>query len=101
MGKIVSQHSDYTLITSDNPRSEDPSEICRAIEFGCLKEKQVLVEVDRRDAIEKALALAEDGDILLIAGRGHEMHQIIGHKRIPFNDAEVVKELLGKDLART
>ncbi len=94
MGKVVSSLSDLTIITSDNPRSEDPIAICNAIQKGCPKRRKVLVEVDRKVAIQKALKLAKAKDIILIAGRGHETHQIVRHKRIPFNDAEVVKELL-------
>lgn len=94
MGKVVSSLSDVTIITSDNPRSEDPEKICEAIYEGCENKKNVSIEVDRRSALLKALKEARPGDIVLIAGRGHEMYQLIGHKRISFNDAQVVRELL-------
>ncbi len=94
MGQAVSSLSDLTIITSDNPRSEDPTAICKAIQEGCSKRKKVFIEVDRKEAIQKALKLAKAKDIILIAGRGHETHQIVRHKRIPFSDADVVKELL-------
>lgn len=94
MGDVVSSLSDITIITSDNPRSEDPSKICDAVFDGCKNKKKVSIEVDRKIAILRALKLAKPKDIILIAGRGHETHQIIGHKRVPFNDAEVTTELL-------
>lgn len=94
MGRVVSELSDLTIVTSDNPRTEDPQKICQEILKGCSRKNEVLVEVDREEAMQKALSLAESGDILLVAGRGHETQQIIGHKRIDFNDKEVLERLL-------
>lgn len=94
MGHIVSSLSDITIITSDNPRSENPEKICLDILKGCKKSNEVIIEPDRYYAIEKAISIAKDHDIILIAGRGHESHQLISYRRIPFSDASVVKKIL-------
>ncbi len=94
MGKAVTLLSDLAIVTSDNPRSEDPEKICQQILKGCDVKCQTYLEVDRRKAIRLALELAEAQDIILIAGRGHEKHQLIGRKSIEFEDAAVVKEQL-------
>lgn len=99
MGRVASLKSDLVFITSDNPRSEDPDQICRSILKGCLYPEKTFVLVDRREAIEKALTLATQEDLVLIAGRGHELYQILGRSRLPFSDVEVVKEIL-KDLEK-
>lgn len=94
MGQIAEQYADHVWITSDNPRSEDPLAIMEAIAAGC-KEKKATLMANRMQAIYAALEEARAGDCLLIAGRGHESHQIIGKERIPFNDAAVVRKALG------
>ncbi len=91
MGRIVSMLSDLTLITSDNPRFEDPDSICQEV-LSLAPFAKVIV--DRREAIQAALLEAEKGDIILIAGRGHEKYQIIKGQKIPFQDAKVAKELV-------
>lgn len=93
MGRIATEYADFVIITSDNPRGESPEEIIRDIEKGALKNNYEIV-VDRKEAICKALKEAESNDIILIAGKGHEKYQIIGDKRIPFNDREVVRRCL-------
>ncbi len=112
MGKTATTLSDVTLLTSDNPRSEDPLAILGDIEKGIEKtlprwspgslppqpgEKGYAVVPDRREAIRAALAMADDEDIVLIAGKGHEPYQWIGQERIPFDDrlaaAEILREL--------
>jgi len=109
MGQIASLKADFTFITSDNPRSEDPSKICFQIERG-FKKKNYLVVPDRYKAIEKAIKFffkskgknppyakaLGDKSCLLIAGKGHEDYQIIKDKRIPFSDQRIVKQLLKK-----
>lgn len=92
MGKIVEKYG-LGIITTDNPRSEDPNEIIGEILSG-FKNDNYIVEVDRRQAIEKALKLAGSEDIVLIAGRGHESYQRFKHYTIPFDDKSVVEELL-------
>ncbi|MCH9632907.1 MAG: UDP-N-acetylmuramoyl-L-alanyl-D-glutamate--2,6-diaminopimelate ligase [Chlamydiae bacterium] len=94
MGKTVSHESDITIITSDNPRFEDPEEICRQVKSGCDQQKEIYVEPDRKTAIENALNMLKAHDVLLIAGRGHEKFQIINGKKTPFEDATVVTKLI-------
>jgi UDP-N-acetylmuramoyl-L-alanyl-D-glutamate--2,6-diaminopimelate ligase len=96
MGAIGARLADRAYITSDNPRSEDPRLIIDAIRAGVPREcaARVVVEADRRQAIGQALAEATKGDVVLIAGKGHEQGQIIGDRRIPFDDRAVAEELL-------
>ena len=91
MGEVVAKHADFAILTSDNPRSEDPQKICEEIAVGC---PSALIEIDRRRAIERAIALADSDDIVLIAGKGHETCQIFAHRTMPFDDRKVVLEIL-------
>ena len=93
MGEIATSFSDYVIITSDNPRSEDPLDIIRDIAAGTTTD-DYLVEPDRREAIRKAVAMAKDGDIILIAGKGHEDYQEIKGVRHPFRDRDVAAEAI-------
>jgi UDP-N-acetylmuramoyl-L-alanyl-D-glutamate--2,6-diaminopimelate ligase len=95
MGRIAGELSDYCIITSDNPRSEDPGEIIRQIETG-LKETNTPYEIhiNRKDAIYAGIAMLTAGDSLIIAGKGHEKIQIIGNESIPFDDFETATEAL-------
>jgi UDP-N-acetylmuramoyl-L-alanyl-D-glutamate--2,6-diaminopimelate ligase len=94
MGAISGRWADYTILTSDNPKGEDPEAIVREIEAG-LQTVQAPYEsrVDRREAIQRALFLASPGDCVLIAGKGHERTQIFKTHQIPFNDKEYLREL--------
>lgn len=95
MGEISGRLADYSILTSDNPRTEDPFEILRAVEEGIkpTNGKYVVIE-NRREAIRHALQIARDGDIIVLAGKGHETYQeIMGVKR-PFDEKVVVQELL-------
>lgn len=93
MGKIASKLSDYTIITSDNPRSEDPLEIALDIRKGLAKGANNLeIILDRREAIAKAIKIAKKDDVILIAGKGHEDYQIFKDETIYFKDHEVIKE---------
>ena len=96
MGKVAAMYSDFVIITSDNPRSEDPFSIMKQIEKGVrqIKDSHYLLEVKREDAIKKAIDIAKDEDVILVAGKGHEKYQIIGDKKIPFDDKAVVKHML-------
>ncbi|GIX48727.1 MAG: UDP-N-acetylmuramoyl-L-alanyl-D-glutamate--2,6-diaminopimelate ligase [Candidatus Tectimicrobiota bacterium] len=94
MGRVATQLSDYTIVTSDNPRSEDPLQIIAAIVAGIAKDRAYVTIPDRREAIAHALAVARPGDAVLIAGKGHEDYQIVGQQRLPFDDREVVRSLL-------
>lgn len=96
MGMAAGILSDYCIITSDNPRTEDPIRIIEEIEDGMeIVDSKYEKITDRKKAIEKALKILRDDDLLIIAGKGHEDYQIIGNEKIQFNDREVVKELLG------
>ena len=90
MGKVVNALSDIALVTSDNPRSEDPAAIAAEVVDGLDLE----VELDRGRAIERALDTARDGDVVVIAGKGHEHGQEIAGRKIPFDDAAVAREAL-------
>ena len=95
MGELAGKLGDYSVVTSDNPRSEEPMEILKEIEVGIksVTDKYELV-VDRRDAIFRAVAMAEKGDSIVIAGKGHEDYEIFKDKTIHFDDTEVAKEAL-------
>ncbi len=93
MGAVASELADRVIVTSDNPRREDPIKIIEAIVSG-IKRDNYLIEPDRKEAIRKGIGMLGPDDSLLIAGKGHEEYQIIGTKRIPFNDAKVVQEIL-------
>lgn len=93
MGGIATKLSDNVVITSDNPRDEDPLEIIREIEAGALR-RNYIIEPDREEAIRKAVEIAEAGDILLIAGKGHEDYQEIKGIRRKFSDREVLEEAI-------
>lgn len=95
MGKIASRLSDYTIVTSDNPRTEDPKAIAGDIKKG-IKGNNFSVILNRADAVQKALSLAKKDDIVLVCGKGHEAIQIFKDKTIPFSDQEVIKCLLSK-----
>jgi UDP-N-acetylmuramoyl-L-alanyl-D-glutamate--2,6-diaminopimelate ligase len=88
MGRIASQLSDITIVTSDNPRTEDPERIIDEVLSGVLPGRTVERVVDRRAAIAASIAMAKPGDILLLAGKGHEDYQVIGHEKHHFDDKE-------------
>ena len=93
MGALATRLSDMVIITSDNPRSEKPEEIIKEIEAGAVR-KNYLVEPDRKEAIKRAVLMAGEGDIVLIAGKGHETYQEISGERYAFNDREVLEEAI-------
>jgi UDP-N-acetylmuramoyl-L-alanyl-D-glutamate--2,6-diaminopimelate ligase len=95
MGAIAARESDYAIVTSDNPRGEDPMAIINEIEQG-MNGGHYAVIVDRREAIRAALAYAREADTVLIAGKGHETYQTIGGQTYPFDDRAVAKELLNE-----
>jgi UDP-N-acetylmuramoyl-L-alanyl-D-glutamate--2,6-diaminopimelate ligase len=94
MGRVAAMLSDRVILTSDNPRSEDPESIARDVLAGVPAGAPVAVELDRRRAIGQALAEARSGDVVLIAGKGHEASQIVGAQELPFDDRLIAKELL-------
>jgi len=96
MAKIAVQESNKTILTSDNPRFEDPAEILKDMQAGIgpSEIRKTLTIVDRREAIRTACMLSKKGDIILIAGKGHEDYQEIQGVKYHFDDAEVVTEVL-------
>ncbi|MBP1994894.1 UDP-N-acetylmuramoyl-L-alanyl-D-glutamate--2,6-diaminopimelate ligase [Paenibacillus eucommiae] len=100
MGKLAAAYSDFVIVTSDNPRTEDPKGILIDIEhglkeFGASPESYELIE-DRRQAIERAIEMAGTGDIVLIAGKGHETYQILKDRTVHFDDREEAREAIRK-----
>ncbi|MBW2631101.1 MAG: UDP-N-acetylmuramoyl-L-alanyl-D-glutamate--2,6-diaminopimelate ligase [Deltaproteobacteria bacterium] len=115
MGKIAATLSDLAIITSDNPRTEDPSKILDEIEMGIgtdsnkyspedmisgFNEKGYMIIADRRAAIDLAVSIAGKSDIVLVAGKGHEDYQIIGTRKFPFDDRVVVREAFSSHRSR-
>ncbi len=94
MGFIATALSDYVIVTSDNPRSEDPQKIILDIEVGIKKSKNTNYEiiVDRKEAIFRALSIAQQGDIVLLAGKGHEDYQILADEKIHFDEREIIND---------
>jgi UDP-N-acetylmuramoyl-L-alanyl-D-glutamate--2,6-diaminopimelate ligase len=102
MGAVAGRLSDLIVITSDNPRSEDPARIIEEVQRGITSDTRrdgaqgVLTIVDRRAAIGKAIEVARPGDLVLVAGKGHEKYQVIGDRTLPFDDVEVAREALAR-----
>jgi UDP-N-acetylmuramoyl-L-alanyl-D-glutamate--2,6-diaminopimelate ligase len=95
MGAIVADLADRIVLTDDNPRSEDPAAIVREIRVGVGEHPRVNVIHDRRTALKTAIERARPGDVVLVAGKGHEAEQLIGNERRRFSDRAVITELLG------
>lgn len=97
MGEIAGNDSDFVVLTSDNPRTEDPLQILSEIETGLkLTDTPYLIVPDRREAISRAVTEAKTGDIVLIAGKGHETYQIVGNDKFHFDDREEAQDAVGK-----
>lgn len=95
MGEISGKVADYTIITSDNPRTENPDEIVQQIEVGIKKTKgKYICIVDRVEAIKHAISIAKKSDIIVLAGKGHEPYQEIGHEKYPFDERIIVKDII-------
>jgi UDP-N-acetylmuramoyl-L-alanyl-D-glutamate--2,6-diaminopimelate ligase len=94
MGEVASRLADRVVLTSDNPRGEDPNTIIEAVRRGIKDPSSVQIQPDRRRAIDLALRDARPGDVVVIAGKGHETTQTIGDEVLPFDDREVATELL-------
>ena len=106
MGAVAGRLSDVIVVTSDNPRSEDPARIIEEIQRGITQDTrrevgQVFAIVDRREAIAKAIELARPDDLVLVAGKGHEKFQVIGDRTLPFHDAAVAHEALARRRANS
>lgn len=94
MGKIASKYAHKIILTNDNPRTEDPEAIADEVAQGIADKNKLHIELDRRLAIHYALERANESDIVVIAGKGHEDYQIIGKNRIHFSDQQVVRDFL-------
>jgi UDP-N-acetylmuramoyl-L-alanyl-D-glutamate--2,6-diaminopimelate ligase len=107
MGMVAARLSDVVVITSDNPRSEEPQRIIEEISRGIpaggqgMRSPDVHAIVDRHEAIERAVEEAAPGDLVLIAGKGHEKYQQIGDRVLPFDDGEVARAALARRRRRT
>jgi UDP-N-acetylmuramoyl-L-alanyl-D-glutamate--2,6-diaminopimelate ligase len=102
MGAVAGRLSDVIVVTSDNPRSEDPGRIIEEVQRGITADtrraegQRLMTIVDRRAAIQKAVEIARPGDLVLIAGKGHEKYQVIGDRTLPFDDVAVAREALAR-----
>lgn len=94
MGKVAGELSDICIVTSDNPRTEDPQAIIRDILGGIPHRDGVIQQIDRRKAIGHALGIATSGDVVLVAGKGHEDYQVLGTEKVHFSDREVVQQYI-------
>jgi UDP-N-acetylmuramoyl-L-alanyl-D-glutamate--2,6-diaminopimelate ligase len=95
MGEIAERLADIAVVTSDNPRTEDPEAIIDDIEKGMPRGNHVRI-TDRREAVHHAIALLEPDDCLLLAGKGHEIYQIIGTDTLPFDEREIVERAMAQ-----
>jgi len=106
MGAVAGRMSDVVIVTSDNPRSEDPARIIEEVQRGIpggraqAKGPEVLSIVDRGDAIARAIDLARPGDLVIVAGKGHEKTQVIGDRELPFDDVDISRAALARRRAR-
>ena len=101
MGAVASRLSDVLVVTSDNPRHEDPRRIIEEIQRGITPDTrkegaELFAIADRRAAIAKAIEVARPGDLVLLAGKGHEKYQVLGDEQLPFDDVAIAREMLGK-----
>jgi UDP-N-acetylmuramoyl-L-alanyl-D-glutamate--2,6-diaminopimelate ligase len=98
MGAVAARLSDVVVVTSDNPRSEDPARIIEEVKRGVpAAEREAstfLTIVDRGEAIDRAIRIADAGDLVLLAGKGHEKTQVIGDQELPFDEVEIAREAL-------
>jgi UDP-N-acetylmuramoyl-L-alanyl-D-glutamate--2,6-diaminopimelate ligase len=95
MGRVASELADYAIVTSDNPRREDPAVIAGEVAAGFVDADRYTVVLDRREAIEAGVRMARRKDLLLIAGKGHETYQEFADTVVPFDDRQVVREIVG------
>ena len=95
MGQVAGEGSDLVIVTSDNPRTEDPLQIINDVMVGVRRtDRRTIVEPDRAAAIRKAIEEARAGDIVMLAGKGHETYQIFRDRTIHFDDREVARDIL-------
>ena len=95
MGRIAAEGADRVIVTSDNPRTEDPEVIANEIEAGMGHAPRLRI-LDRREAIRHALTHSGPDDVVLLAGKGHETYQIRGTEKLPFDERAVIREILAE-----
>ena len=95
MGQQAVEQADYTIVTTDNPRTEDPAEIISHIMEGIKNREKIIIIEDRKQAIHHALDMASRGDSVVLLGKGHETYQEVGTQRFPFDDKKIAQEYLG------
>ncbi len=93
MGKVAGELADMVIVTSDNPRGEDPKTITDEIAAG-IETKNYTIVIDRAEAIRRSLSEARDGDCVLIAGKGHETYQVLMNTTVAFDDREIARKIL-------
>jgi UDP-N-acetylmuramoyl-L-alanyl-D-glutamate--2,6-diaminopimelate ligase len=101
MGEIAEKLSDRVILTDDNVRSENPQDIIRDILAGCINPEQIFIEHDRKTAIKAAVSMASLGDIILVAGKGHENYQIIGDKTVAYDERQYVANFVADSFAHS
>jgi UDP-N-acetylmuramoyl-L-alanyl-D-glutamate--2,6-diaminopimelate ligase len=94
MGAVAAELADFSVLTSDNPRRENPSDILAQVRQGFGERANFEIVEDRAEAIQRALSMAAEGDVVLIAGKGHETYQEFAHTVIPFDDREIARKIL-------
>jgi UDP-N-acetylmuramoyl-L-alanyl-D-glutamate--2,6-diaminopimelate ligase len=94
MARAASERSDITVLTSDNPRTEDPASILAQVQSGVVAGAESVAILDRPEAIAHAVAMARPGDAVVIAGKGHEDYQIIGHTKYPMDDRDLARRAI-------
>ncbi len=97
MGRVVSRYADVIIISSDNPAHENPDDIIEQIMPGIDKTKYYEKHPDRKEAVERAIELAQKDDVVVLAGKGHETYQIIGDEYVPFSEAQIVKDYINRE----
>lgn len=95
MAAVVSRLADYCVITSDNPRTEDPRQILEDVEGGIVSGAEAVAILDRADAVAHAVAWAKPGDTVVVAGKGHENYQIVGTVKLPMDDRDLLRDAVG------
>ncbi len=103
MGKTAAEYADFLIVTSDNPKNQDQNAIIEEIVEGILSfdnKKNFLSYTDRKEAVDKAIIMAQKDDLILITGKGHETAQIIGNEAIPFNEKEIVLNAISNKKTR-
>jgi UDP-N-acetylmuramoyl-L-alanyl-D-glutamate--2,6-diaminopimelate ligase len=96
MGKVAAKYSKHIIVTSDNPRFEDPDMIIEDILKGIDNHPSVIVDVNRKSAIKTAIDMADENSVVLVLGKGDEATQIIYDKKFPYNDKEEILKILGQ-----